>query len=551
MKQRIIFLGLILLVVAGLVVYKNWRHDFLRKKIPRLVFLRSDSVYRITYGDLYLDEVEGEVIIKDLQLHPDTTFKKKDDPELPRNLLRIIVPELHITGVRTDAAILNKEITATKISLTRPVVTMYTSKGAPALQKNDSTSTTYGIYKVLLRGLEKISVDTILIAGADYHICKWKDGDTVFTGKSIDAKLYHLNISDSTSTDTSRILFAKQASLEVEKVRLRDKQKRYNFMLSGIELHSIEKTVAIKDVSIVPLLNEAAFMRASKWQTDRLNINFTGLTFTGTNIPDLLNGNLVAGELTIGDAVFKVFRDKSYPLKKVNKVGRYPHQLFAGIPVAVALNKMTIRHGYIEYKEKNPKTASSGHIQFNNVQATLYNVTNRMQNLQRNSVCTVRFKSLFLNKVPLSAVLKLHTGSTEGKFTIRGTLGTVNASFYNILTRPLAMMEISSGTVNSLDFTLNCNNYSGNGTIRLLYDDLKIKLLKPGEENKNKLEPKKFASLIANVAIKNANLGKNKPVRIVRVAHPRDVNKSMFNLIWKSIFEGLQKTVGIEGKLPL
>jgi hypothetical protein len=57
-------------------------------------------------------------------------------------------------------------------------------------------------------------------------------------------------------------------------------------------------------------------------------------------------------------------------------------------------------------------------------------------------------------------------------------------------------------------------------------------------------------SLLANMAIANANPEKNKPVKVVTVNHARDINKSMFNLIWKSIFEGAQKTVGIDGKIP-
>jgi hypothetical protein len=58
-------------------------------------------------------------------------------------------------------------------------------------------------------------------------------------------------------------------------------------------------------------------------------------------------------------------------------------------------------------------------------------------------------------------------------------------------------------------------------------------------------------SLLANITIPNANPEKNKAVRMVTVNHPRDTYRSIFNLIWKAIFEGAQKTVGIDGKLPI
>jgi hypothetical protein len=553
MKKRIIFLLLILLGIAGFIYYKNWRRDFIRKDIPKLVFLKSDSIYRISYDDLYVDEVEGEIIIKNLQLYPDTTYKNSTDSTLPKNLMRITVPELHVTGVRTDAALLNNEITAAKISITNPVVTMFNNDRVKKdTTENDDVSTSYGIYRVLLRGLQKISVDTILITGADYHICKWLGDDTVFTGKSINARLYHLNISDSTSTDTSRVLFAKQADLTVEKIRIREKKGFYHFVLNEVQLQSQERAFAIKTVFMAPTLNEAAFVKAAKWQTDRLNIDFTGLRFTGMNVQSLLDGNLIANELVIQDALFKIFRDKSYPRKSVpGKAPNYPQQLFTQIPVQVGLKKMVVNHGYIEYKEKNPKTAKSGVIHFDKVSATLFNVTNRPVDLAENAVCTVKFSTLFLNKVPLSATLELYPGHNKGRFAARGKMGAVDAGFFNPLTEPLALLSINSGTVNGLEFNFTGNNNGANGTVKLLYQDLKVRILKQDEDNKNEFKSKKLVSLLANLSIKNDNPSRNKPLRVADVNNPRDGSKGIFNLIWKTILAGLIKTLGIEGKLPV
>ena len=118
MKKLIVLLFIVLGIAAGIIYYKNWRHNLLTKKIPQLVFLKSDSLYRITYDDVDVDEIEGEIHIKNLQLKPDTTYKKPGDSTLPRDLLQVTVPEVHITGVKTDSAILNKQIIAARITLT-------------------------------------------------------------------------------------------------------------------------------------------------------------------------------------------------------------------------------------------------------------------------------------------------------------------------------------------------------------------------------------------------------------------------------------------------
>jgi hypothetical protein len=547
MKKLIFLLFLILLVAAGVVYYKKWRNEFLHKQVPQLVFLESDSLYRITYDEVDIDEVDGEIIIKNLQLKPDSTYKKSTDSTLPRNLLQVTVPEVHITGVQTDAAVLNKEVISSKIKLINPVVTMFNNRQGS--KENDTTSTTDKIYKVLLRGLEKIKVDTILIIDADYHICKWPKGDTIFSGAKINAQLHHITISDSTSTDTSRLLFAKNAILDVNKILIRHKKNLYHYQFNNLQLLFAERSFTVNNLHITPLLGEAAYMRAAKWQTDRLDFDLYNLQFKRVNLHELLNGNLIADELTIKKARFKIFRDKTKPQKKESKVGHYPHQELLKIPIDVALKKIIIQDGYLEYKEKNPQTGSSGAVAFNDINASLHNVTNRQDKIRDNGIFTVHFNSRFLNKAPLSATLQFYLRSKNGKFTVNGTMKSTDATFLNPLIKPMALAEINSGTINRLDFNLICNDYNAKGIIRLLYDDLKVNLLKK-EEISKEYKSKKMVSLLANIALLNANPDKNKPVRIVTVNYTRNTYKSMFNLVWKSIFEGVKMTVGIDGKIP-
>jgi hypothetical protein len=549
MKKLIFLLLLVLLVALGLVYYKRWRNTFLHKKVPELVFLESDSLYRITYDAVDIDEVDGEIMIKNLQLIPDSTYKKPTDSTLPRNLLRVTVPEVYITGIQTDAAVLDKQVIASKVKLTGAVVTMFNNRrGAKDNDNNnDTTPTTDKIYKILLRGLQKIQVDTILITDADYHICKWPKGDTIFSGSKINAQLHKINISDSTSTDKTRVLFAENALLDVNKIVIRGKSKLYNYVFTGIKLKSRERSFAVEKLHIVPLLGEAAFMRAYKWQTDRLDFDLYNLLFKQVNVQEILNGNLISNELIIKKGSFKIFRDKSYRQQKESKIGHYPHQELLKIPIDVALKKVTVQDGYIEYKEKNPQTGSSGVVIFDNVSASLHNVSNRRDN---NGILTINFNSRFLNKIPLTATLQFYMKSKGGKFTVNGSMKTTDATIFNPLSKPMALVEINSGTIEGLDFNFICDDYKAKGIIRLLYNDLKVKILKQEETSQSSAyKPKKVVSLLANMSIINANPEKNKPARIVSVNHQRDIYRSMFNLIWKAIFEGARKTVGIDGKI--
>jgi hypothetical protein len=55
-----------------------------------------------------------------------------------------------------------------------------------------------------------------------------------------------------------------------------------------------------------------------------------------------------------------------------------------------------------------------------------------------------------------------------------------------------------------------------------------------------------MATLLANIVIKKSNPGKDGDPRTVDVHFNRILNKSFFNLIWKSIFTGIKETVGMK-----
>lgn len=549
--KKILILSVVLVVVlvAAAIVYFNWRHNFIRNKVPELVFLKSDSLYHISYGDVYIDEINGEVDIKDLVLRPDTTHKNDPGDKIPHVMLEVSIPRLHLTGLRTEQAMVNEELIARKLQLSRPVVTLLHNNRREKKEEKERGDefTTRGVYKAILRNLIRIKIDSLIIDTAQYNMVRWQSNDTLLTGSPVNVALFDLDISDSTATDTSRVLFAKRAILNVDSLVITNESKLYSYQVSNIELLSQQKMVTAKTISVIPRLSEEAFMRNAGKQIDRFDVDFTGARFNNIDVDHVLDGNIVADNLTIDRGVLKIFRDKSYPRRNVNKVGQFPHQLLMKMPVDVSIKQLNINSGYIEYKEKSDLTGNSGKIRFNDITIGMTNLTNRQPDLTANPVCNVSLRARFLNVVPVSINLKLYPAHENGKFGASGSIAGTDAKVFNELVTPLGLANIESGKLNSCSFNFDGNDYGAIGTVKLLYNDLKIKLLEKDPAD-GKYKPKKFASLLANAALKDDNPKKNKPARIAKVNYKRDVNKSFFNLVWKSIFTGVGQTVGIEPK---
>jgi hypothetical protein len=57
-------------------------------------------------------------------------------------------------------------------------------------------------------------------------------------------------------------------------------------------------------------------------------------------------------------------------------------------------------------------------------------------------------------------------------------------------------------------------------------------------------DKKSLTSLFANILIKNSNLPNgDKEARKSSITYERDPNRSIFNLVWKTIFKGIMETV--------
>jgi hypothetical protein len=100
------------------------------------------------------------------------------------------------------------------------------------------------------------------------------------------------------------------------------------------------------------------------------------------------------------------------------------------------------------------------------------------------------------------------------------------------------MASIKRGWVNKLTFNMTGTDLVAKGSSTLLYDDLKIEVLKidSGDIKKQGLK-----SLLANALMKDKN-PQNGVVRTDEINYERDKTKSFFNLLWKSIFSAAKKT---------
>ncbi len=548
-KGKIILLSLVLIIitaVAGGILYWNaYKKQIIRAELEKAL-RKGNGLYKIAYDDLKLDEVNGNLSVINLRIDYDSTKleEMRAAGKMPSMLMHIQVPSLHVTGVKTPRALLNKEISGNKVTISNPLIELkYTMEGDTSRNVPDKA-----VYEQILGGLNMIHMDTVEITGGIISTQNLKTKRKNI--ELIDTRLVLADVAvDSASNaDTTRLFFARTLHLQCGNISWYSGNGLYRYTADSITVASDNSMAYVKRFAIEPQKGEDAFVKSLPTQDDRFDFNIRGIAIKGLKMLDLLNESFYADSITIDAAQFKIYRDLSIPRDKKNRVGTYPHQAVGKLPIPVEVPVMIVNNTYVEYKEKNVKTQQSGKVRFHNSTAVIRNLTNKKEKVAQNNVMTVDISTRFLDITPFNVKWKFYLLQPNGRFDVSGTLGAMDAKAVNVLAEPMGPARIEGGRINKLQFNLSGNDYTMSGKVLMLYDDLKVAVLEKDEDSK-KLEKKKLISFVANILAKNSNpKRKGQEPREIDVKNERNTNRSIFNLAWKTLFEGIKETVGINKK---
>ena len=136
---------------------------------------------------------------------------------------------------------------------------------------------------------------------------------------------------------------------------------------------------------------------------------------------------------------------------------------------------------------------------------------------------------------------KLSLDDPHGSFDVTGQVGPFSGPALNPVAVPLGMGKIQSGNAISYSCNMHGTDLRTEGERRLIYSDLKIKLLKNTGDSNN-LRKRTAANLFANIVIHNKN-PKLGFTRTGDMGVERKKSETFFYLIWKSIFAGVKSSV--------
>lgn len=443
---------------------------------------------------------------------------------------------LRLAGLNTNEIVKNKNIVVDSILCKDIIVYQLPaenlkSKKADKHQSNDSTGFK-NVYSVLMQHLRFPKVTFVPFAKSNFSV------------GNIAIKINGVNADKMANLEKHPSDYTREVEIAVSSLSMKSSDNAYNFIFQNATLNSLRKELKVNSFNIVPFAGEKAFADKFAFQKDRYDVKLRGISLKNIVMNNLINKKLLASELVIDQTNAKIYRDLHKPIERKNKVGNYPSQLLFKLDVPIDITKVILKNADIEYRENEKVSDSIGAIRFTNSRLTISNITNMPDVIRKNKELNIQFESKALGHIPLNGNFRFSLDqNTAGNFSANGHTSGFDALGLNKVSVPMALVRIKTGTINSIDFKFTGDNTSATGDFVMQYENLKVNVLKRDKETKE-IKKKGLASLAANLLVKNNNPGSGGLIK-ANPEEERDINKSFFNLIWKTMFKGIKETVGL------
>lgn len=541
----------ILVIAAGVSVYFSIRwKPVLREKIKEVVYKGSRHLYRIDFKDIHLNILTGSVTVDSILLAPDTAVfnQRKKMGTAPTHLFRIKLEKLELRRMGILTVYFKKKIEMDDIILNHPSINMTYNK---VLKRPDTSTDKRSLYQRISKTLKSVHIKGIKIENADFNYVSGETGLILNSVVHLNLKVKDFLLDPHSAEDPKRFYYTKDVSFELAGYHSLSKNKLYTMKIDSITGSASGRIVHLKGFRMLPMYPDLQFSRMLKTQKDRYDLKFDQINLNGVHFMKLYtDGVFHAQSVKIENADAKVFMNREMPPGHGNKSRNFPHMALQRMPIETTIDTLKLKSINVAYTEYNPITQQRGTVHIDRLNGRIFNVTNDSVSLSKNRHAIADLDAYLVRAVQLHIKIDFDLLSTNAAFAFRGNIGEMDMVKLNPLAEALGLVRIKTGQIHKMDFEATANAQGSTGTMHLYYDNLKVDLLKEGEDGKP-AKKKGLLSFLANtLIIDDANPSKEKPLRVGKISYQRPPGASFFNLLWKSVFIGMRETVGL-GIVPM
>ena len=288
---------------------------------------------------------------------------------------------------------------------------------------------------------------------------------------------------------------------------------------------------SIDNLMFRPKYSREEFKNKVSVETEHLYISVDKVMLTQPDLFGSGKSKLHAPKMEIIHPVITSYRDKLMPPNSAIK--KLPNQLLREMEMDLKIDSVLISDGEVNLLNRMFVDVVPEKIMLNNIQAVIKNLHNRGE-----GNVSLNVQNQIMDEGSFTLDYTFDPRSEDNSFVAEVSVKDFHTKKIAPFMRSTLNAEVD-GTVNELYATIDGNEWSSRGDIKMAYDQFKYIALKKDHLHQNKLK-----SSIANLLTKKGDRRADEAgFRYGQFEVDRDHTKSIFNYIWVNVRTGMIHTM--------
>ncbi|WP_018478030.1 DUF748 domain-containing protein [Pontibacter roseus] len=543
----LLLLFLLLLFVSALT---SWYFiPWLQDKLVTTVKEQSKGLYSLQLHGLDASLLGGSISADSLHFTPNydewearaaAAQKDTGQAELPLMLIDLRSRTFKLSGVNFIGILRGKPLDVSRLRLQQPILKI-------TQMREDTTQQDKALHETVQGIAREARIGRIQLEDGALRFRQGKESEVDrFTVKGLHLDVKNLQLDSTSFQAEDRAFYASSIALETGMASYLLPDGTYRLRAGALKANTSDGTLNIGKLEVIPLLKPAAMagkkgMSVSTMKVDVPEINCSGVDYKAYS----RYSHLVAELVNVESPTFSAYMDrKNFPQKGDKPL---PHDLVQDLKTLLVVNKIEVKGMHVRYEELAPEAVETGVITFENLYATITNLTNDKNRMSADSPAVVDVKARINGEAPMAVTVRMNLLDQNAFHTLEGSVGPADPATMNPILEPTTFLSVKEGQLHKSDFRLEVYRNRATGHLNARYSNFKVDILTQEEDRRQSLG-KKILSKVANkFVIASDNPKQGEELRTGPIEVTRAKNRSVFNY-WKDcLVSGFRSAAGIEG----
>lgn len=550
-KRLGFFLVLLLIFFIATLFINLYFSPIVSRQLKKTVAQTSGGLYQVDFASVRLHIISGRIVVNHLRLKADNAVfsRLKTAGKAPNTLYNLSVDQIVLYHFHPFKLYFNRELDIDKIEISQPYIqAVYHQQKNSNLTEQAETKT---LYQQISGVLKSVHIGKIIFSNISLRYREETDQQIRIRHlKDIQLTATDFLVDKNSINNKNRFSFCKDITAVFNNFQGSTSDNLYQYAARALVFSSSKSNIILKNAVFSPKKTVGS-LAAEKLNPPRakLHLETDSIHILGFDYRSFIsNRNFIAADVTIfagkADVYFKHIVPQ--PAAAVQKVGLY--FMLKNIRHDINIKTLNLQHIDLAYSEVSPKTNLFGTITFEQLSGKISNIITGKDTVGANRNITANLSANLMGYGKLDANIHFNAADSTGLLYYKGTLGSMNLANLNPASKPLALIQFTTGFINELSFNMQADAEKATGKVLFLYHDLNVILLRKDE--KNALKRMGFVSILANAMILiRDNPTFNQPPRMVNVVYNRQENASFTGMIWRSIFAGIKESIGFSAEV--